>query len=50
MVVDTGTMELKFNGRDTSGKGRGFPDKFQAGYKFKDEADWSWGDGEDQDG
>ena len=50
MVVDTGTMELKFNVRDTSGKGRGFPDKFQAGYKFKDEADWSWGDGEDQDG
>ena len=49
MVVDTGTMELKFNVRDTSGKGRGFPDKFQAGYKFKDEADWSWGDGEDQD-
>ena len=50
MVVDTGTMELKFNVRDTRGKGRGFPDKFQAGYKFKDEADWSWGDGEDQDG
>ena len=50
MVVDTGTMELKFNVRDTSGKGRGFPDKFQAGYKFKDEADWSWGDGENQDG
>ena len=50
MVVDTGTMELKFNVRDTSGKGRGFPDKFQAGYKFKDEAEWSWGDGEDQDG
>ena len=50
MVVDTGTMELKFNVRDTSGKGRGFPDKFQAGYKFKDEVDWSWGDGEDQDG
>ena len=50
MVVDTGTMELKFNVRNTSGKGRGFPDKFQAGYKFKDEADWSWGDGEDQDG
>jgi len=49
MVVDTGTMELKFNVRDTSGKGRGFPDKFQAGYKFKDEADWSWGDGENQD-
>ena len=49
MVVDTGTMELKFNVRDTSGKGRGFPDKFQAGYKFKDEAEWSWGDGEDQD-
>ena len=50
IVFDTGTMELKFNVRDTSGKGRGFPDKFQAGYKFKDEADWSWGDGEDQDG
>ena len=50
MVVDTGTMELRFNVRDTSGKGRGFPDKFQAGYKFNDEADWSWGDGEDQDG
>ena len=50
MVVDTGTMELKFNVRDTSGKGRGFPDKFQAGYKFKDEADWSWGEGENQDG
>ena len=50
MVVDTGTMELKFNVRDTSGMGRGLPDKFQAGYKFKDEADCSWGDGEDQDG
>ena len=50
MVVDTGTMELKFNVRDTSGTMQGMPDKFQAGYKFKDEADWSWGDGEDQDG
>ena len=50
MVVDTGTMELKFNVRDTSGTMQGMPDKFQAGYKFKDEADWSWGDGENQDG
>ena len=50
MVVDTGTMELKFNIRDTSGNGQGIPDKFQAGYKFKDEKDWSWGDGEEIDG
>mgnify|MGYP003311960390 CR=1 FL=1 len=49
MVVDTPTMELKFNIRDTSGKGEGIPDKFQAGYKFKDESEWSLGDGEELD-
>ena len=41
MFVTTPTMELKFNIRDTSGKGEGYPDKFQAGYKFKDETQWS---------
>ena len=49
MLVDTPTMELKFNIRDTSGKGEGIPDKFQAGYKFKDESDWTLGDGEYDD-
>ena len=49
MVVDTPTMELKFNIRDTSGKGEGIPDKFQAGYKFKDESEWSLADGEEVD-
>ena len=49
MVVDTPTMELKFNIRDTRGKGQGIPDKFQAGYKFKDESEWSLADGEEVD-
>jgi len=43
MMVSTPTMDLKFNIRDTSGKGEGYPDKFQAGYKFKDESEWSDG-------
>lgn len=50
MLVETNTMELKFNIRDTSGKGEGIPDKFQAGYKFYDESEWTLGDGEYDDG
>lgn len=41
MVVDTPTMEFKFNIRDTSGNGNGMPDKLQSAYKFKDESEYT---------
>ena len=46
MVVETTTMELKFNIRDTSGKERESLTSSSFGYKFYDESEWTLGDGE----
>jgi hypothetical protein len=41
IVVNTPSMELKFNIRDTSGSPDPWPDKLQSGYKFNMETVYS---------